>query len=172
MRVVILGNSGSGKSLLARAIAAWGRARVLELDAVAWEPAEEPTARDESEARRLVEAFCRGGQRWVVEGCYANLVEPALAHGAKLILLDPGLEVCLAHCRARPFEPTKYASPKEQDARLEFLLSWVAEYSTRSGPLSRSGHRACFDAFDGPKLELRDRPSLDPLDPGLLAWLA
>lgn len=169
LRIAILGNSGSGKSSLARTLAALGRARTLDLDTVAWEPDRPTTARAESEARRHVHDFCSSNRSWVVEGCYANLIEPALAFEPKLILLNPGQGACLANCRARPWEPHKYASKQEQDANLEYLLSWVAEYYSRSGPMSLAGHRECFAAYEGPKRELRVLPNLENPDPKLLA---
>ena len=171
MRVAILGNSGSGKSTLARALAAADDIPILDLDSVAWAPDPPPTLRPDELARADVRAFCRRNAAWIVEGCYATLIEAALAEGAALILLDPGLDACLANCRARPWEPHKYASKAEQDASLAFLLDWVADYYTRSGPMSLSAHRACFDACAGPKRALFALPDLRTLDAGLLAWL-
>ena len=153
-RIAILGNSGSGKTTLARKFADASGAPLLDLDTVAWEPGQEAVPRDPAVARAEVEAFCRAHERWVVEGCYASLVSAALQFGAQLILLDPGEEQCLANCRSRPWEPHKYATPEEQAERLPFLLAWVSEYYTREGDLSLAGHRALFEGYPGPKLEL------------------
>jgi hypothetical protein len=68
-----------------------------------------------------------------------------------LLFMDPGADACVANCQQRPWEPHKYASKDEQDARLEFLLSWVREYYTRAGDLSHGEHQALFDAYRGPK---------------------
>ena len=59
----------------------------------------------------------------------------------------------MAHCRARPWEPEKYASPEEQDERLAFLLDWVRSYETRDDEYGLARHRAVFESFDGPKRE-------------------
>jgi len=95
----------------------------------------------------------------------------ALPFGPLLVFLDPGRERCIANCRDRPWEPHKYASRQEQDANLDFLLSWVAEYDTREGPMSRGAHRDLFAAYAGRKVELRHVPRLDPPEPELLHWL-
>ena len=58
------------------------------------------------------------------------------------------------HCRARPWEPHKYADPAEQAARLPFLLDWVAAYYRRDGEMSQAGHAALFAAYAGPKRHL------------------
>lgn len=170
VRVAILGNSGSGKSTLARALATAANAHILDLDTVAWEPDQPAVPRDEERARIDVHAFCRNNDAWVVEGCYANLIDAALVFGPKLILLNPGQAACAANCCSRPWEPHKYASKDEQDANLEFLLSWVAEYYTRTGSMSLAAHRECFSSYGGPKREIEALPDIRSLDPEFLAW--
>lgn len=171
MRVAILGNSGSGKSTLAAALAAVAGVPCLDLDTVAWEPGQAAVPREEALARQDVHRFCGGSDGWIVEGCYATLVSAALEHAPRLLFLNPGLEACLANCRNRPWEPHKYASRQEQDANLSFLLSWVSEYYTRSGPMSLAAHVECFESYAGPKRELRALPSVSALEQEFLAWL-
>jgi adenylate kinase family enzyme len=156
MRVAIIGNSGSGKSTLAQHIAAIHSVTALDLDSVAWEPGKVAVARSANEAAGDVRAFCEQHDRWVVEGCYADLTRRALEYSPMLLFMDPGVDACLSNCRERPWEPHKYASKDEQDAGLEFLLSWVREYYTRSGDLSHADHQALFDAYRGPKRRLTD----------------
>jgi adenylate kinase family enzyme len=171
MRVAILGNSGSGKSTLAAALAASGGCPSLDLDTVAWEPGQSAVLREDGLARAEVRRFCGNSPDWVLEGCYATLIEAALAFTPKLVFLNPGLDACLANGRSRPWEPHKYASKEEQDSNLPFLLSWVADYYTRSGSLSLEAHRLCFEAYAGPKRELQSLPRLHALEPELLAWV-
>ena len=165
MRVAIVGNSGSGKSTLASQIAAAHSLVSLDLDTVAWEPGKIAVPRSADAAAAAVIAFCGQHDRWVVEGCYAGLVQQTLEHAPILLFVDPGVEACLANCRNRPWEPHKYASKAEQDEKLEFLLTWVREYSSRDGDLSLSAHQAIFEQYRGPKLRLahRETPLLDDL---------
>lgn len=172
MRIAILGNSGSGKSTLSRWLARRGEALHLDLDTVAWEPGEVAVERARDAAEAEVERFCAEHERWVVEGCYANLVRVALQFEPLFLLLDPGQEACLDNCRARPWEKHKYSSKEEQDERLPFLLSWVSEYYSRSGELSLREHLACFQEYEGPKVEVTDVPQLEPPSREVLAWLA
>ena len=154
MRVAIVGNSGSGKSTLAGQIAAAHSIASLDLDTVAWEPGKIAVARPPEAAAADVTAFCATRDRWVVEGCYAALVGHAIAYSPLLLFVDPGIDACLAHCRNRPWEPHKYASKAEQDAKLEFLLTWVRGYYTRDDDLSLSAHRTLFESYHGLKLRL------------------
>lgn len=158
MKVAIIGNSGSGKSTLAKRIVSRHGAAVLDLDTVAWVPCRIAVPRPVEEAIADVGAFCGSHQDWVIEGCYANLIAASLKFGPVLVFMDPGLEQCVANCKARPWEPHKYASNEEQEAKLPFLLSWVAEYYTRDGDMSRAGHEALFSGYSGAKHWLRQVP--------------
>lgn len=172
MRIAILGNSGSGKSVLARWLTGHSHAQLLDLDTVYWEPGEIAVARSPDAAASDLHAFCARTSHWVVEGCYASLTDIALEYSPLLIFLNPGMDQCLANCRARPWEPHKYSSRAEQDKHLEFLLTWVAGYYTRDGDTSLLGHKACFSAYGGRRVEVSVQPQLDPPSPEVLAWLA
>jgi adenylate kinase family enzyme len=147
MRIAIVGNSGSGKSTLAHQLGEVHSLPVLDLDTVAWEQGSVAVPRSVASAAADLRAFCDAHDRWVVEGCYGNLMRVALERFPVLLLLDPGIETCLTNCRNRPWEPHKYASKEEQDERLELLLAWVEEYYTRTGSLSLADHRALFDGY-------------------------
>ena len=171
MRFAILGNSGSGKSTLANFLATSAGVPALDLDSIAWERDQPAVERSSTAAEADVVAFCTTHTRWVLEGCYSNLVRASLRFQPLLIFLNPGLEACWANCRSRPWEPHKYPSKQEQDANLEFLLSWVAEYYTRDGPMSLGSHQAVFDKYPGRKVELRRVPRLSPPEIEVLSWL-
>jgi adenylate kinase family enzyme len=171
MRFAILGNSGSGKSTLANWLAQSADLALLDLDSVAWEPDQPASARPSALAEADVAKFCTSHARWVVEGCYGNLIEAAFQFQPVLIFLNPGLESCTANCLKRPWEPYKYPSKQEQDAKLTLLLSWVAEYYTRDGPMSLEAHQAVFDKYPGRKVELQRVPELSPPELEVLSWL-
>jgi adenylate kinase family enzyme len=154
MRVAILGNSGSGKSTLARQLAEGTGAAVLDLDTIVWEPDQVAVARDPAAVAADLERFCHEHDAWIVEGCYGDLIERVLGFGPRLVFLDPGEEACLANCKARPWEPHKYASREEQDQRLAFLLGWVSAYYQRDDAMSHVRHRAIYEAYLGEKQRL------------------
>jgi adenylate kinase family enzyme len=147
-RLVVMGNSGSGKSRYAK------RAGLphLDLDTLAWDPG--PKRRPVERSRRELEGFLALHEEWVIEGCYADLLELALPHATRLVFLNPGIEACIAHARARPWEPHKYESKEQQDAKLPMLERWIREYETRNDEFSLAAHRALFEGFGGEKVEL------------------
>lgn len=154
-KLVILGNSGSGKSFLTRRLAGELDIPSLDLDTIFWEPNQIAVARPRDAVHADLDAFC-AGDSWIAEGCYGGLAARALTFHPELIFLNPGEETCLRHCRERPWEPHKYASKQEQDARLAFLLDWVAAYYTRDDDMSLKAHRRIFDAYAGPKREITE----------------
>jgi adenylate kinase family enzyme len=90
MHIAIIGNSGSGKSTLARQLSTSHEAVALDLDTIAWEPGLVSVARDPTAAHGDLNKFCAAHSRWVIEGCYANLIEEALKHKPLLIFMEPG----------------------------------------------------------------------------------
>jgi dihydrofolate reductase/adenylate kinase family enzyme len=152
MKVIILGNAGAGKSTLARTLIARQPAARLSLDEVAFlGGAERRPLQDSVEA---VKRWISEQDSWIIEGCYADILEPVLACADELIFLNPGIEACLAHCRSRPWEPEKFSSRQEQDANLDNLLQWVGSYETRADEYGLSRHRALYESFAGKKREL------------------
>jgi adenylate kinase family enzyme len=150
-RILIFGNSGSGKTTLARRLAGEFGLAHLDLDSLAWDA---PGVRRSPEASvRVISDFVRTHAEWVIEGCYGDLLEEVVPAATELRFLNPGVEVCVSNCRARPWEPEKHPSKEAQDGMLDFLLAWVREYETRSDEYSLARHRLIFEGFHGPKRE-------------------
>lgn len=167
MKLVILGNSGSGKSSLARAVAERHAVSRLDLDEIVWEPGRVAVQRAIDAVHADLDAFLGANGSWVIEGCYAELVERALSKDPRLIFLNPGIDACLRNNRQREWEPHKYSSIEEQDRMLPFLQSWVAEYATREDECSYSAHRRVFDGYGGDRIEVVQwRPRLEDLGLG------
>jgi adenylate kinase family enzyme len=160
-RYVVVGNSGSGKSTLASRLAKAGDLPHLDLDVLAWNPGVRPPERrlvDDS-ARDIV-AFMDASERWVIEGCYADLAAVAVERCTRLVFLHPGVEACVANARLRPWEPHKYPTREEQDSYLDFLIGWIRAYDTRSDVFSRVAHSALFEGFRGDKVQLGSREAI------------
>ncbi|NII10027.1 shikimate kinase [Oleiagrimonas sp. C23AA] len=155
-RIVIYGNSGAGKSTLARALAERHRLAHLDLDTLAWQPGATPPQRMPlAQSRQHLYAFQAQHARWVMEGCYGDLVREVADADTLLVFLNPGIEACLQHCRRRPWEPHKYASAEAQQANLGMLLDWVRDYPLREDACGLRAHRQVFDQHRGPRREIR-----------------
>jgi adenylate kinase family enzyme len=171
MRALIVGNSGAGKTTLARqlfrnlaSIPSDSRPvfdpqtdrAILNLDTIAWdEPINGQVQRRSIDASvAQINRFIAQAQHWAIEGCYGELIEAAMSPATVLYWLDPPLETCLDRCRNRAWEPDKFATPDEQNAALANLLEWVATYDDRDDEFGRAYHGRLFDQFPGEKHHL------------------
>lgn len=151
MKVILLGNAGAGKSTLSGKLMAKQPAARLSLDEVAFQEGTQRRPLPESIAE--VRRFIAQHESWIIEGCYADIIEPILAACEELIFLNPGVETCVAHCRTRPWEPEKFGTIQEQDENLENLIAWVRSYETRTDEYGLLRHRALYESFQGKKRE-------------------
>ncbi|MES2901954.1 MAG: shikimate kinase [Pseudomonadota bacterium] len=154
MRVLILGNSGSGKSWRARELAQRHGLAHLDLDTIYFVPGKIAVVRPIDDVLADLRAFIQAHEAWVAEGCYGDVIEAALPSCSELLFMNPGKEVCMANNEKRPWEPHKYASKEQQDSMLPFLLDWVGKYYERADNCSYEYHRRVFDGFSGAKCEI------------------
>lgn len=154
MKVLVFGNSGSGKSTCAKRLSEEQGLAHLDLDSIVWEPGLVAVQRPIADVAQSLREFLAAHDAWVIEGCYGELVEEVAPACTQLLFLNPGLEACLANNRRRPWEPHKYASMEEQNRMLENLQAWVTAYYTRNDSWSYAAHRRIFDSHRGEKKEI------------------
>jgi len=159
MKLVLLGNAGAGKSTMARRLIGGRQIPRLSLDEIAWDPG--PQRKPLHESLELLNDFLKTNDQWVIEGCYSDLVEAALGQCTELRFLNPGIEVCVAHCHRRPWEPEKFSSAQQQDAMLEQLVLWVKQYEIRDDEYGLKRQRKIFEQFAGSKREFTSLISYD-----------
>ncbi len=86
MKIAVLGYSGSGKSTLARELSELYGVPVLHLDAVQYLPGWEK--RTQVEQLAIVRDFMDSHEGWVIDGNYANLLQPRrLEEADKVVFL-------------------------------------------------------------------------------------
>jgi adenylate kinase family enzyme len=154
MKIILLGNAGAGKSTLSRKLIAKHPAARLSLDEVAFQDGTE--RRPLQDSIEDVKCWIADNESWIIECCYAEIIEPLLECCDELIFLNPGVDACIAHCRSRPWEPEKFGSRQEQDENLENLLQWVSSYESRTDEYGLFRHRKLYDSFHRKKREFND----------------
>jgi adenylate kinase family enzyme len=163
VRVLILGNSGAGKTTMARALAEAHGLERLDLDAVVWEPHRVAEARPAEAVRVDLDRFTAQHQRRVVEGSYGRWVAHLARRASELRFLHPGVDRCLANHVIRRWEPEKYDSPEQQEERRAALEEWVRRYPDRDDEYGLRAHVEVFEGFAGTKRQYAaaDLPLLD-----------
>ncbi|MEM7395283.1 MAG: shikimate kinase [Verrucomicrobiota bacterium] len=154
-RIVIFGNSGSGKSFMAGALQREENLPHLDLDSIAWSSASPPERRSIAESRRDIDAFTEANPQWVIEGCYSDLLEIAMLRSSEIIFLNIPIESCISNAKKRPWEPHKYVSKEAQDANLPMLIDWIRQYTERDDVFSKSSHMALFEHYECKKVMVR-----------------
>jgi adenylate kinase family enzyme len=150
-RVVIFGNSGSGKSTLATGLALKNQLAHLDLDTIAWKASKTPERQTIVESSQSINDFLIAHDYWVIEGCYADLLEIVTPKADKVIFLNLPASACVENAKNRPWEPHKYESKKAQDENLDMLIDWISQYTSRNDTFSRVAHEKLFEEFQGKK---------------------
>ena len=150
-RILVFGNSGSGKSTLAKSIASTDGYSHFDLDSIAWLPTVPPEHAPIADSKNLINQFIDKHSDWVIEGCYADLIEIAVPYATEMVFLNLSVDDCIANAKRRPWEPHKYASKQLQDSNLDMLIDWIRAYPERDDACSLSAHQELYSRFDGNK---------------------
>ena len=137
-KILIIGNSASGKSTLARKLAETRNLAHLDLDTIAWLTVNPPQRNPLGECQLLIDKFINSHQKWVIEGCYTDLIEIASAQANQLIFLNLSIDDCIKNAQNRQWEKHKYESKTSQDENLTMLIEWIKNYKQRDDLFSYS----------------------------------
>jgi len=148
MRIVIIGNSGSGKTQLAGALAECLDSTVIHLDHVYWEPGGFDRKRCAEEVERLI-AESVNTPDWIAEGVFGELAGRYLEFADVLVWLDVDWDLCKARLERRGSESKKHLGRPQSEEGLRKLIEWASMYYDRDDMRSRSGHKRLHDEFKG-----------------------
>jgi len=151
-KILVFGNSGSGKSTFAKHISLKFGLSHLDLDVLAWLPTSPPQRMPIEKSKERINDFLVEHESWVIEGCYTDLLELLKDEASEVVFMDLTIEQCIANAKSRPWEPHKYESKEAQDANLNMLIKWIEEYKTRSDSFSYKSHRRFYESFQGKKV--------------------
>jgi len=117
-RIAIIGCGGSGKSTVARQLAAALDLPLTHLDAIYYDESWNPLRQDEFAAKQ--ERLVAGG-RWVIEGNYASTLPVRLSAADTLIFLDIPAATCLWGIAERRW---RYRGGQHHDVGVFDRITW------------------------------------------------
>jgi adenylate kinase family enzyme len=163
-RMLVVGNSGSGKSYVARRVSEALGLHCVHLDQIFWKPGGCSEKRPVDEVLTELDRI-RAGRSWVVEGTFGDLVERCIPDATDFIFLDLTPEECEKNLRTRGFEPEKWADPELGRSKFEGLIAWAKDYRNRTDRFSRPFHSRLYESFERNRLHFKSSAEVT-------AWLA
>ncbi|HHQ4592162.1 AAA family ATPase [Aeromonas veronii] len=159
-RILIIGNSGSGKSWLAARLAEQLTIREVNLDTIVWQPGGFNQKRPQHEIDHAIQTLAQE-PLWVVEGVFGALAEQLLDAADTLLFLDLDWSVCRDSLLSRGSQSSKQRDAVAAETNFQQLLVWASEYGQRAGKSSRHFHRELFDRFPNDKHRFTTRTEVN-----------
>ncbi|ATY76835.1 AAA family ATPase [Aeromonas veronii] len=159
-RILIIGNSGSGKSWLAARLAEQLTIREVNLDPIVWQLGGFNQKRPQHEIDHAIQTLAQEPS-WVVEGVFGALAEQLLDAADTLLFLDLYWSVCRDSLLLRGSESAKQRDAVAAEENFQQLLVWASEYGQRAGKSSRHFHRELFDRFPNDKHHFTTREAVN-----------
>ena len=150
MKIIIIGNSGSGKTWLARRISKVCRIPHIPLDRIFWEPGGYNSKRTDLEVNTDLKQI-QDSRSWIVEGVFGHLADQLTSFSDILIFMNLSWDECRRNLMNRDSESSKQLDPVTAEQNFESLLVWASEYEIRKSKASRKYHCFLYD-----KISLRN----------------
>ena len=160
MKIIIIGNSGSGKSWLAKRLVNITSMPVIHLDDLFWEPGGFDKKRSCEEVDFLIQKS-KEETTWVAEGVFGDLAEQYLDVAEFFIWLDIDWQICKKRLEERGSESKMHLAREQSEEGLRKLIEWASHYYDRHGFCSYEGHKTLFEKFSGNKVYLRSESDVN-----------
>jgi adenylate kinase family enzyme len=155
-RTVIVGNSGSGKSFLAKQLAEILKFQVIHFDEYFWEPGGFNKKRPIEIVRQEISAFSKH-DNWIMEGVFGDLAAIALENSTAFIFLDKSWEECESALLSRGFNNSGTEDSLNAEKNFNELIAWASLYWNRNNSCSQKRHLQIFSDFQGSKFTFKNR---------------
>ncbi len=154
MKIVIIGNAGSGKTWLSNKLNTTHHWPITHLDDLFWEPSGFNKKRSQSTITQMTQTALQNDS-WISEGVFGDLARDFITQCSLLLWLDLDWRLCESRLHKR-FALNKGNENRSETAEsFQALLKWATEYYERTGLRSHQGHQHIFSSFSGEKLRIQ-----------------
>src|SRR3989339_1008363 len=154
VKIIVIGNSGSGKTWLAAKLAKTDNISVIHLDELFWEPGGFDKKRSKETVLQLVKQS-KANYSWIVEGVFGELAELYMDQADFLIWLDVGWDICKKRLIQRGSESKRHMAREQSEEGLRKLVEWALHYYDRNDLRSHAGHKNLFKRFPRKKFYIQ-----------------
>jgi adenylate kinase family enzyme len=161
-KIIIIGNSGSGKTWLGQNMATLPKIPCVSLDHIFWEPGGYNQQREDPQVEADLEKILNL-DTWLVEGVFGHLVDGLIAFADTLVYIDLPWPECEKNLKDRGSESSKQLDPIEAEENFQTLLEWALVYDVRESKASKKYHDFLYKGFMGDKYKLYSRNEMDQL---------
>jgi adenylate kinase family enzyme len=152
-KILIIGNSGSGKSWLAGKLAQSLDLAQFALDEIKWEKGGFYKEKEDSIVfSELNDITSRSN--FVIEGVYGDLARFLSDHISHFIWLDIDSEMCAESVVSRGFDQIPWM---DSEKKIIAYLDHIKSYERSTGSMSRSSHEEVYKSFSGMKVRFESR---------------
>lgn len=146
MKVLIIGNSGSGKTFKANELSKTHNIPMYELDNIMWMP----NGYNEKKEGHLIQEEIqkiKSYKSWIVEGVFGDLAGHFVNDATHLIWLDKDWKECHSNLIKRGPSYDRYSNPRDAEKAFNELLDWASKYWERESSCSYSFHKKMAETF-------------------------
>ena len=146
--MIIVGNSGSGKTWLANNLAKVIGCQVIHFDHIFWEPGGFDKKRSPEVVTKMIDES-KQGVSWIAEGVFGELAEKFIERAQYFVWLDIDWPICKDRLLKRGSESKRHMGREESAEGLRELVAWAARYYERKNARSYEGHKKLMNSFHG-----------------------
>ena len=159
-RIIIIGNSGSGKTWLGNILSQRMELPLFHMDAIRWAQGGYGIRRSALDIQKDLEALKKQDQ-WILEGVFGKMAQECLPFSTLLIWLDLPWEECKRNLLSRGPQFDTYLDTygKKQNA-LKELLNWASTHESREDNNSWGFFESLYNSFENKKVSLRSREEM------------
>lgn len=159
-KILIIGNSGSGKTWLGKRLANTLHQEAISLDSIVWEPGGYNQKRSQETVSAELHHLANK-EMWIVEGVFGALAETLLPYADVLIFLDMPWDICKTSLLERGSESAKQHDKARAEQNFNALIQWASEYDIRQSKNSHRFHQQLFTRFNKQGFRFTDRTQVD-----------